>query len=240
MIDKIKRFLPVVGIVAFSLCSTYSLFHLLSDYAKNDTVLFWIPAVAIELFTAWAVYNVVEQARQVTRSNISRQDRRFYGLVLVLFLIVAIPTIATSVVANVREFGGSILLGFLFPIASIGCAVSVALPETISRYERRKQAEATEAQSARKRAQMERQAAARQEQEERKRAQEWSKRLSSLGNARATFEQLMSNPAQSQAVIAQSLSITRQAVGNHFEKLERLGAIKRNGDGVGIIWSEGQ
>jgi DNA-binding transcriptional ArsR family regulator len=233
---NIKRILPIVGIVAFSLCSTYSLFHLLVAYAKDDTPLFWIPAIAIELFTAWAVYNVVEQARQVTRSNISKQDRRFYGLVLALFLIVAVPTLAASVVANTLEFGGSILLGLLFPMTSVGCAIGAALPDTVSRYDSQRQAEASKAQAERKRAQEERKAEASRIQAEAREAQARRKQLSSLGKAEATFVKLCQDPGKSLSSIAQELSISRQSVSNHVAKLERAGAIRRNGEGLEILW----
>lgn len=222
---NLKRNLPLGGIVAFSLCSTWSLFQLLTKSAAHPTPLFWLPAVLVELVTAWAVYHVVEQARMVTRSNISKQDRRFYGLMLGAFAVVVIPTLGASVWANSLEFG-NVLLGVLFPVGSIGCAVGVALPDTMRRYERRKESEAAERKAERKA----RQAA-------RKRAQEVDKRLSSLGKAGATFVILRQDPSQSQSSIAQALSISRQAVSQHFDKLEQAGAIKRNGgDAVEILW----
>lgn len=222
---NIKERLPLVGIVAFSLCSVWSLYHLLADSAKHTSWLFWLPAVLVELVTAWAVYQVVEQTRRVTRSNISKQDRRFYGLVLAAFVVVAIPTLAASVWANTIEFG-HLLLGSLFPVGSIGCAIGVALPDTVARYEARREAEAGERKAERTR-----------RKRRRKQAQEIDKMLTTLGKAAETLMLLAANPRQTQASIAQHLSISRQTVGNHYAKLEQAGAIKRNGGGeVEVLW----
>lgn len=222
--DLVKR-LPLAGIVAFSLCSTYSLYQLLNRSARHPTPLFWIPSVLVELVTAWAVYQIVEQARRVTLSNILKQDRRFYALILAAYVVVAVPTLAASVWANTLEFG-NVILGLLFPVSSIGCAVGVALPDTLSRYERRKR-EASEEQKAerqRKRA-------------ERQRAQEQRQQLATLGKAAETLRLLAANPRQTQATIGEALGITRQAVGKHIERLEKAGAIKRNGAGtVTVVW----
>lgn len=220
-----KNHLPILGIIAFSLCSVWSLYHLFVSNAQHPTPLFWIPATLTELVTAWAVHSLAEYIRRLTRSNISNQDRRFYRIVVIFFGVVAMPTLAVSVWANSIEFG-SILLGSLFPIASITCAVGSALPKVVTKHERQRQEEATKAQAERK-----------ARQAERKKEQERRKKLASLGKARATFEQLVANPEQSQASIAQALSITRQAVGNHMAKLEQAGAIRRNnGESVEVLW----
>jgi len=220
-----KDLLPVLGIVAFSGCSVNAVANLLFDRARDDTMLFWFAAILTELCTAWLVWSVVETMRKVTRSNVPKQDRRFYSIILAVFVVLAIPSLSVSVVANTLEFG-NLLLGLLFPTLSVACAVGAALPRTVKGYERQKQEEARAAQAERK-----------AHQEARQKEKERRKKLASLGNARATFEQLLANPEQTQASIAQTLSITRQAVGNHMQKLEQLGAIRRNnGEGVEVLW----
>jgi hypothetical protein len=227
MIPKLnKDILPILGIVAFSGCSVNAVVSLFFEQAQHDTWLFWAAAVLVELTTAWLVWSVVETLRKVTKSNITKQDRKFYSIILALFVVLAIPSLTLSIVANTIEFGGSVLLGLLFPTLSIACAVGAALPQSVKGYARERQAEATKAQLERK-----------ARQAERKKAQERRKALSSLGKARATFEQLVANPEQSQATIAQALSISRQAVGNHIAKLEQVGAIRRNdGEGIEVVW----
>jgi len=221
-----KDILPIVGIVAFSGCSVNAVANLFFATAKNDTILFWPAAVLVELCTAWLVWSIVETTRKITKSNISKQDRRFHSIVLLTFVLLAIPSLSISVISNVLEFGGNILLGFLFPVLSVACAVGAGLPVTVRRYEHQQQEEVQVAQAARKKAQA-----------ERKRQQELVKRMARLGKAQATLMQLSVNPAQSQASIAQALSISRQAVGQHLERLEQAGAIRRNGDGnIEVLW----
>lgn len=233
---NLRRNLPIIGIIAFSLCSVWSLYQLLIAYAQHDTQLFWFPSVLIELITAWAIYQIVEQARKLMQSRISKQDRRFYALILFIFLIVAIPTLTASVIANTIEFNGNLLLGCLFPIGCIGCAVGLALPAVTSRYESQRQQEAKERQAERKKREMERKVVARREQERRKQEQVIRNQLSRMGKAAETFWQLVDNPLQSHATIAQSLEISRQAVGQHISKLKRAGAIRSNGEGYTILW----
>lgn len=232
-----KDHLPIAGILAFSGCSVSALAHLFFSRAVRGTWLFWAAALLVELCTAWLIWSVVETARKVTKSNISRQDKRFYSTILVTFLILAIPPLAVSVIANTIEFGGDVLLGSLFPTLSIACAVGAGLPETIKKHESQRQVEASQKQAERKQRQAERKKVARAEQEEARKRQERGKLLASLGNAEATFVKLCQDPTQSQASIAQDLSISRQAVGQHLNKLEELGAIERgNGQGVVILW----
>lgn len=220
-----KRILPLAGIVAFSLCSCYSLYQLFNGMAKHPTWLFAIPAILTEVVTAWVVYQSVEQIRRITLSHSLKQDRRFYAIILALFVTVAIPTLAASVWANTLEFG-SVLLGLLFPMASIGCAIGVALPDVIEQHRRRKQAD----EEARKQA-------IGQRKQERKSRQEVAALLATMGNEGATLRQLAVNPRQSLSTIAQSLSISRQAVSKHVSHLEQLGAIRRNGSGtITVLW----
>ena len=223
---NIKERLPLAGIVAFSGCSVNALANLFIENARHDTWLFWAAAALVELTTAWLVWSSVETLRKVTKSNITKQDRKFYSIILALFVALAIPSLGLSIVANAHEFDGDPLLSCIFPLLSVACAVGAALPQSVKGYARARQEEASKAQVERK-----------ARQAERKKEQERRKMLSSLGNAKATFEQLVANPEQSQASIAQALSISRQTVGNHMAKLEQAGAIRRNdGEGVEVLW----
>lgn len=226
--------LPIVGIVAFSLCSVWSLYQLFTSKAAHPTPLLWLPAVLVELVTAWAVYQVTEHVRTLTRSNLSKQDRRFYSIVAGVFLLVALPTLGASVWANYLEFG-NLLLGLLFPVASIGCAVGASIPQAVSRFEQARANERQEAQAERKQRAKERKERERQAQAARKQRQDFDKLVSNLGNAGATLAQYAANPTQSQSSVAQTLGITRQAVSQHLVKLEQEGIIKRNGNGVEIV-----
>jgi len=166
MIDKLihqlarlkpnKDWLPIVGIVAFSGCSVHALGYLLFAAAEHDTPWFWTAAVLVEICTAWLVWSVVETMRRVTKSNISKQDRRFYTIILVVFLVLSIPSLSVSVVANVLEFGGNILLGLLFPTLSVACAIGAGLPETVKKYERQREMEIAERKAKREQEQLKR------------------------------------------------------------------------------------
>lgn len=231
---NIKRHLPIAGIVAFSLCSTTSIYHLLASHALNPSPVLWLPAVLVELVTAWAVYQIVEQARQVTKSNISKQDKRFYSGILGAFGAVALPMLGTSVWANSVEFQ-SIILGALFPIASVACAVGAALPDATQKYS---QAKANERQSNAKEREeraKERQAKAKESQEQANREQARRQMLANLGKSAPVYELYRADPGLTQADAAQKLSLSRQAVGYHLDKLEAAGAIRRNGEGVEIV-----
>ncbi|MGD8475367.1 MAG: hypothetical protein PVH59_14715 [Anaerolineae bacterium] len=147
---RIGAKLPVVGIVAFSGCSVNALANLLMRRAAHPTLILWFAAGLVELVMDWLVYQVVEQTRKVTRSNISKQDRRFYRLVLIAFVLLTVPSLGLSVWANALEFG-SVALGFVFPFLSVGCAVGMALPDTVARFEAARQVERAEARAERNR-----------------------------------------------------------------------------------------
>lgn len=213
--------LPTLGIFAFSLCSTWSLYHLFRGNALHPTPLYWLPSVLIELVTAWLVYQVVDLARKLTVSNTSKQDKRFYTVVLVLCAALVIPTLLTSVWANAREFGGNLALGIIMPVCAIACAVGMALPQATARYE---QARANERQ--------ERARERRQAQVRRKQAQTDRQSIAKLGSAGATLELYQANPDITQSQAAQMLGVSRQTVSNHLAKLRQMGLISRNG-GVG-------
>src|SRR5512139_192805 len=135
VLSRVGGRLPAAGIVAFSGCSVNALAGLLLERASHPTPMLWFAAALVELTTAWLVYQVVEQVRKVTKSNISKQDRRFYVLVLAAFALLAAPSLSLSVWANALEFG-NLALGFVFPLLSVGCAVGLALPDAVTRHEK--------------------------------------------------------------------------------------------------------
>jgi len=234
---------PIIGILAFSLASVNSVANLFLSRALHPTPILYAPAVLIELVTAWSVYQVVEMARKLTQSRITKQDRRFYTGVLLAFVGVSVPLVSTSVWANVVEFGGSVALGLLFPVASIGCAIGAALPSVTGQYRKQKQTQAQDAARVRKQRAEEKQRAAeldtksRIEQAEKERVEAESRRvnaetLASLGKSLPVFKLYQANGRITQAEAAQALGIKRQSVGYHLDKLEALGVIRRNGGGV--------
>ena len=234
MKSKLQGALPVIGIVAFSLCSVWSLYHLFTANATHPTPLYWLAAGLVELLTAWTVYQLVEQVRTLTRSNLSKQDRRFYRVIAVAFLLVALPTLGTSVWANAKEFD-NLVLGLLFPVASIGCAISAALPQTVANYRNQRASERQEEKAERNRKERERKQKQAQEQASARHAQDFDNLVASLGKAGETLRLYVDNPMQSQASVAQALGISRQAVGQHLSRLEQEGLVKRNGKGVEIV-----
>jgi hypothetical protein len=240
-INDLTRHLPAGGIVAFSLCSTHSVYQSLTANAQHPTALFWLPAVLVELVTAWIVHQVVRQVRQVTRSNISKQDRRFYTIMLIAFVILAIPTLGVSVWANAVEFS-NVLLGLLFPVASMACAVGAALPQTVETYRKQTEADRKEAAARRKASEAQRKQAAieaearRKEAEtERKAAETQRQLLANLGPVLDTVRAYSERPHAPQAEIAGMLDISARTVRNHLARAEAEGVIKRNGNGVELL-----
>ena len=214
--------LPVGGIVAFSLCSTWSLYNLFHAHATHPTSLYWLPAVLIELVAAWVVAQVVSQVRSLTESNIKKQDRRFFAIITASFVALAIPLIAASVWANALEFN-NILLGLLFPVSSISCALGAALPDAVQKFEQRRQKARRDAADERKE-QAEAEAKAAEAEAERRR------RIAKLGKSADIFSLIEAEPALTQEEIGQKLGITRQTVSYHIGKLETMGLIPgRNG-----------
>ncbi len=242
MLEKLQPRLPAIGIVAFSACSVNSLANLFLGSAEHPTPMLWVASALVELTTAWVVYQVVENARKVTKSNISRQDRRFYSLVLGAFLLLALPPLGLSVYANALEFG-SVWMGIVFPLLSVACAVGYAMPDAVGRFEQRKATDRQEAESKRRERAKAKQKAAEAEAEQRrieaeirqKEAEaEAEKRriLSKMGKSTPVFALIEAEPTLTHDEIAQKLGISRQTVGYHISKLEALGALGSNGSGV--------
>jgi len=126
---------PALGIAAFSAASINSVANLFLGRAVHPTQVLWASAALVELCTAWLVYQVVDVGRKLTRSNISKQDKRFYAGVVVVFFILSLFPLGLSIAANTLEFGNP-GLGVIFPVLSVACAIGLALPDTIARHER--------------------------------------------------------------------------------------------------------
>ena len=219
------RALPVAGILAFALCSTWSMFNLLNTHAAHPTALYWLPAVLVEIVAAWTVAQVVAQVRELTRSKISKQDRKFYAIITGVFALVAAPLVGLSVRANTVEFGNK-FLGIIFPVSCIGCAIGAALPDVTATRRKHKEKESAEAATERAAREAEINQIAMTEQ-----------RWEAVGKARETARYFEDNPTATQASAAGTLGISRRTVGNHLAALETAGLIRRNGQGVEIVTS---
>ena len=211
--------LPVAGILAFALCSTWSVFNLLNTHAAHPTALYWLPAVLVEIITAWTVAQVVAQVRELTKSKLSKQDRRFYAIITGAFVLVAAPLIGLSAWANTVEFGNK-FLGIIFPISCIGCAIGAALPGVMETHRERGEKEKAEAAAERAAREAARNQTATMEQ-----------RWEAMGKARETARYFEDNPTATQASAAGTLGISRRTVGNHLAALESAGLFRRNGRG---------
>lgn len=218
--------LPIAGIVAFSLCSTWSLFNLFYGAAKHPTPLYWLPAVLVELVTAWVVAQVVSNVRSLTKSNISKQDRRFYTIVTGAFVLVAGPLVALSTWANTLEFD-NLLLGTTFPVASIGCAIGAALPDAVSKFERKRAEERRERRRKR-----------RERRKERQHREKLASKIDKLGRTGDVLALYRDDPTLTQAEAGEKLGISRQTVSYHLSKLENEGLIESNGRGIEVLISD--
>lgn len=235
--------LPVVGILAFSMCSVSAVHNLFATSATNAIEAFWFAALLVELVTAWLVMQVVGMARKTTLSNISKQDKRFYGGLLIAFVVLAFPSLALSVQANRVEFGGNWGLGLVFPGLSVACAIGAAIPGALTRHTRDK----AKAKQASDKAQAKRD---KESAEESKEQAELAQRAANERQSQAELAQVLDELTQvqrrvlaeltqdgrkTQASIAQTLDMKRQAVGYHIKRLQALGLIRRNGKGIEVL-----
>ncbi len=108
----------------------------------------------------------------------------------------------------------------------------MALPDAVARFEKQKESAKQDAENKRKQKEKEKQAAQAREQAEASKQQEIVNLAARLGKAGETLQQFADNPHASQAQVAASIGVTRQAVGQHLVKLEQEGVIERNGQGV--------
>lgn len=226
--------LPVLGILAFSLCSVNSVAHLFINHAQNPTKLLWFAAGLVEVVTAWIVHQVVDNGRKVTKSNISKQDRRFYGSVLVAFVVLAIPSLSLSVWANTIEFGDW-RLGIQFPLLSVACAVGSAVPSAVAKFEKAKEKARQEAERKRRETEKAKLEAAATTELDRKRQELERQQLAALGKEAETLRHFAGNPAATQAETAEALGVSERTVRNHLGRLEALGLVDRSNGGVKVL-----
>jgi len=124
----------------------------------------------------------------------------------VVLVLLGVPPLALSIVANSYEFNDK-GLGIIFPLLSVACAVGAALPDAIGKFETKREKEREIARQARE-----------QKRKDKKRERELLQRLENMGNAIGTLQQYASNPQATRENVAQELGITRQAVGQHLKK----------------------
>lgn len=231
-----KDVLPILGILAFSGCSVNALANLFFGAAQHDNPLFWAAAGLVELCTAWLVWSIVETMRKLTKSNISNQDRRFHSFILTFFIVLAIPSLSVSVVANVREFDGNLLLGCLFPIMSIACAVGAGLPGTVRKREAEKVKEAEVVRKGREAKRKEKAKAAEAKRKELEAKKEWEAKLMGLcDNALEILRAYAANPVQSKSAVGKELGIDRKLVGYHLERLDSQELVQREDGQVHVL-----
>jgi len=252
---NIKERLPLAGVVAFAMGSVHSLRQMFGAWAQHDNPwLFWPLAAAIELTTAIIVWKLVETLRVVTKSNQTKENRRFYGILVGVLGVLALPSLATSVVANYIEFNGNYGLALLCPVMAVACAVMAAVPEAENRFQEMKEAERKRAETKRKeraaakerkqqeaearRQQQEMEAEAERKRQEMERQMEETRRklIGSLGPAGQTLELYRTNPKATQAEVAEMAQCSERTIRNHIEALIGAGLMRRNnGQGYEIL-----
>lgn len=248
--EQLRAFLrggvPLLGILGFSLCSVHALAHLLMGRAAHPTSLYWLAAGLVESVTAWLVWATVGQFREVTQSNIKNQDRRFYGVMFVLLLILGVPSVSASIVANALEFGDT-LLGLLFPSLCVGCAVGAAVPDAVRSYKRaraeekareRADKEAREAEKAEKEAARLAAVEARLGAEKAQEVADLARKVAGLGAAGAAFDLLNANGAMRIADLAQELGKSPSSVRGYVTRLVEAELAERD-KAVGTVWLRG-
>jgi len=251
---NIKERLPLVGVIVFAMGSVHSLRQMFGIWAQHDNPwLFWPLAAAIEL-TAIIVWQLVETLRVVTKTRQTDENRRFYGILAGVLGVLALPSLATSVVANYIEFSGNYGLALLCPVMAVACAVMAAVPEAENRFQEmkereRKRAEAKRKEKAAEKERKRQQAEARRQQQEmeaegeRKRqeierqAEEIRRQLfGSLGPAGQTLELYRANPKATQVEIAELAQCSERTIRNHLNTLITAGLMRQNnGQGYEVL-----
>jgi flagellar biosynthesis GTPase FlhF len=252
---NVKERLPLAGVVTFAMGSVHSLRQMFGAWAQHDNAwLFWPLAAAIELTTAIIVWQLVGTLRVVTKSNQTKENRHFYGILAGILGVLALPSLATSVVANYIEFSGNYGLALLCPVMAVACAVMAAVPEAESRFlemketerkraETRRKEKATEKERKRQQAEARRQQqemeaeAERKRQEMERQAEEIRRQLfGSLGAAGQTLELYRANPKATQAEIAELAQCSERTIRNHINTLITAGLMRpNNGHGYEIL-----
>lgn len=208
--------LAFAGILAFALCSVYAIAQLFMAWAKHPHWIYFLPAVFVEVVTAITIWQIVGMFHQWSRSNQKKQEKRFYGVLIIVLTILILPSITTSITANYWEFGGSIpyadwifpvLLGLLCPLMAIVCAVLGAIPEVVKR---------------RKVALPKSEAVGKETGKKKTRAQ---RGLPTAKRREQIFVLLCKDLDQSPADLGQRFGVTAQTVRNDYKELAKQGKI---------------
>jgi len=130
---SVKRAIPYIGITAFAGCSVHALSEFFTEMALTPSRWYDAASWLVEGFTAYITMLLIAQAKIATASlgskGMTKEKRRFARWLTLAYTILACITMAVSVVANTREFGGNILLGSLFPSLCVACAIAAGLDE---------------------------------------------------------------------------------------------------------------
>lgn len=128
----------------FAMGSVHSLRLLLGLWARHDSELLWLLAIAIELLTAFMIWRIVEIARIVTKSHQLKENRKFYGGLLVTLIVLLLPSLFSSIWANYVEFNGNPVLSVLWPGMAVACAILSGIPHAERVFKAEKQVEKEE------------------------------------------------------------------------------------------------
>lgn len=141
-IDRDK--LALLGILIFALSSVYAITRLLMVQAKHPHWIYFLPATFVEVVTAITIWQAVEMIYKWSRSNQKKQEKRFYGIIAMALVVLVLPSVLTSIIANYWEFRGfvpyaerifPILLGLLCPLMAIICAILGGISKAVQKRE---------------------------------------------------------------------------------------------------------
>ena len=133
-----------LGILIFALSSVYAITRLLMVQAKHPHWIYCLPATFVEIVTAITIWQIIEMFYRWSRSNQTKQDKRFYGTIVVMLAILVTPSVITSIIANYWEFRGfvpyaervfPVLLGLLCPLMAIICAILGGISKVVQKRE---------------------------------------------------------------------------------------------------------
>ena len=193
----------------------------------------WGGAVVVEIISGLSWSNALTHlgtilastGRSATKEK-KRRARVYFGLSLVAGLI----AVCFSAFANILWFNWHYTAGLVAPVATVICAVM----EASRRYEIRivaakKQEKAEEEQ---------RVVVGRQkEAEERHRMAQQRHLLGTLGPEMRTLMALKGTPMATQGQLAGTIGKSRGTVRKDLQKLVKVGAIAKNGDGWEVLWN---
>lgn len=151
-IDSLKALVPCIGIFCFAGCSTHALSEFFREMARTPSPWYDVASWLVEGFSAYVITLLIAQVRIATasigRHGASKQDQRMARYALVpAYTILASITIAVSMIANTKEFGGNVWLGSLFPSLCVACAIAAGLDDVARAKRKEKESNATETDS---------------------------------------------------------------------------------------------